>query len=421
MKKIFIMFVALILALPLLFTHSFKTVNAAYNSTDEFGGSKVVTNLNFELIKSVTGYSSTGNYEHTLLNFIHPATAITSFSLVYYNGSERVAGIRFYDINFQLSHSNDRNFYFYFPSYIANNWEKRITYYYNTEAYPANLNSLTTYIESIETNYSTWSHNPLAFSIANDSPETKQSLFNKVHAKMQEAYQINLENTNDAPVFVKGGSLIELPTPTKTGHTFGGWFVDAALTIPFTTSIMPGENITIYAKWTINNYLIYLVNQGIVLMPPLSVQYNAQIPVLPTLTWTGHTFAGWFTDTALTTPFTTTTMPAENLTAYAKWTITETGEPVDPVEPTDPTSPEEPCEPTAPGRESLFETLKRKMIDPFNEKALKPIYRAVIKPLADLLSAPAWAIWAGLTFIVLVLIPAIFKKLLKNNKKTNEQ
>ena len=41
-------------------------------------------------------------------------------------------------------------------------------------------------------------------------------------------------------------------------------------------------------------------------------------PTAPTKT--GYTFAGWYSDAGLTTPYTFTTMPASSITLYAKWT-----------------------------------------------------------------------------------------------------
>lgn len=48
---------------------------------------------------------------------------------------------------------------------------------------------------------------------------------------------------------VAAGDLIgALPTPTRNGFEFLGWF-DASLTNPFTETIMPGHNLNLYAKW----------------------------------------------------------------------------------------------------------------------------------------------------------------------------
>ena len=42
-----------------------------------------------------------------------------------------------------------------------------------------------------------------------------------------------------------------LPTATREGYTFGGWFADAALSVPLTA--MPAKNVTVYAYWAEEN------------------------------------------------------------------------------------------------------------------------------------------------------------------------
>ena len=56
---------------------------------------------------------------------------------------------------------------------------------------------------------------------------------------------------------------ITLPTPTKTGYAFGGWYSDSSLTTFVGTegaSYTPEEDITLYAKWTENTFVITLDN-----------------------------------------------------------------------------------------------------------------------------------------------------------------
>ena len=50
--------------------------------------------------------------------------------------------------------------------------------------------------------------------------------------------------------------LSALPTPTKTGYTFAGWYEDAAFTTAAGTSIPAGStgNKTFYAKWTVSGF-----------------------------------------------------------------------------------------------------------------------------------------------------------------------
>jgi uncharacterized repeat protein (TIGR02543 family) len=52
-------------------------------------------------------------------------------------------------------------------------------------------------------------------------------------------------------------SIINLPTnPTREGHTFIGWFEDVNLSIAFELENIPSRNVTLYAKWQINQYTI---------------------------------------------------------------------------------------------------------------------------------------------------------------------
>jgi uncharacterized repeat protein (TIGR02543 family) len=58
---------------------------------------------------------------------------------------------------------------------------------------------------------------------------------------------------NHATQVVKGGTLAEPATPTKTGSTFDGWYKEAALNtlINFPYDVSPvTANFTLYAKWT---------------------------------------------------------------------------------------------------------------------------------------------------------------------------
>ena len=50
---------------------------------------------------------------------------------------------------------------------------------------------------------------------------------------------------------------VNKPTnPTKEGYTFDGWYIDKELTVSYLFSTMPSENITLYAKWIVNQYSI---------------------------------------------------------------------------------------------------------------------------------------------------------------------
>ena len=97
--------------------------------------------------------------------------------------------------------------------------------------------------------------------------------------------------------------------PTKTGYTFGGW----DKTIPGT---MPAENVTVKAQWTINQYTITFDTDGGSKIDPITQNYGTKITGPKDPTKTGYTFGGW----DKTIPG---TMPAENVTVKAQWTINQ--------------------------------------------------------------------------------------------------
>ena len=103
------------------------------------------------------------------------------------------------------------------------------------------------------------------------------------------------------------GTAITPPAaPTRTGYTFAGWDRE----IP---TAMPAENMTITARWQVNQYTITFKpengGQDIV----IKQDYGTAITTPANPTKTGYTFAGW----DKTIP---STMPAENITLTARWT-----------------------------------------------------------------------------------------------------
>ena len=109
-----------------------------------------------------------------------------------------------------------------------------------------------------------------------------------------------------APITQDYGTAITAPAdPTKTGYTFAGW-------TPAIPTTMPAENMTIKAKWTVNQYTLTFDTNGGSTIAPITQDYGTAITAPADPTKTGYTFAGW-------TPAIPSTMPAENLTVTAQW------------------------------------------------------------------------------------------------------
>ncbi|ECB9822649.1 hypothetical protein FL865_14210 [Listeria monocytogenes] len=115
--------------------------------------------------------------------------------------------------------------------------------------------------------------------------------------------------------------------PTKTGHTFAGWFSTSAATggTQLTTSYKQAAgNVTWYARWTRNNYTQGFHGNGNTggTTPARTVAYDATSTVPAGPTKTGFSFVGWFNtiaDTGGTQLTTSYRQPAYNVTWYARW------------------------------------------------------------------------------------------------------
>ena len=117
------------------------------------------------------------------------------------------------------------------------------------------------------------------------------------------------------------GSIITYPSsPSKTGHTFVGW--DSEITT------VPDHDVTVNVKWTINQYIITFIFRNGDEPEIRTIPYNASIEYPKNMTREEFTFAGWYEDANFSTPFNETTMPAQSITLYAKWTSIDTWEPV---------------------------------------------------------------------------------------------
>lgn len=100
--------------------------------------------------------------------------------------------------------------------------------------------------------------------------------------------------------------------PTKTGYTFAGW--TPTMTSGVTT--MPAANTTYVANWTINQYTITFNSNGGSPVASITQDYNTSVTAPANPTKTGYTFAGWSEPVP-------STMPAENKTLTANWTINQ--------------------------------------------------------------------------------------------------
>jgi len=122
--------------------------------------------------------------------------------------------------------------------------------------------------------------------------------------------------------------VVSLPTPTRSGFSFGGWFSDVGLTTSVGAggaSYAPTGDITLYAKWVGASYTVLFDYNGATggnPADPVTYSTGGTAITLPTPTREGYSFVGWYSDIGLTTLVGVgggSFAPTSNQTIYAKW------------------------------------------------------------------------------------------------------
>ena len=112
------------------------------------------------------------------------------------------------------------------------------------------------------------------------------------------------------PITQNYGTAVVAPAaPTRVGHTFAGWD-------PAVPATMPADNPTLVAQWTVNQYTITFDSAGGSAVDPITQNYGTAVVAPAAPTRVGHTFAGW-------DPAVPATMPADNPTLVAQWTVNQ--------------------------------------------------------------------------------------------------
>ncbi|MCS1384118.1 InlB B-repeat-containing protein [Lysinibacillus sphaericus] len=128
------------------------------------------------------------------------------------------------------------------------------------------------------------------------------------------------------PQFVNDQTLVvEPPAPTKQGHTFEGWYKEAALTNKwdFMNDVVSSP-ITLYAKWKVVQHEVTFNTGGGSAMPSQLVDDNTVLigPSVPMKQ--GYIFAGWYKEAALINQWDLTNdVVTSATTLFAKWKVVQ--------------------------------------------------------------------------------------------------
>lgn len=125
-----------------------------------------------------------------------------------------------------------------------------------------------------------------------------------------------------------GQTFGTLPTPTKSGFTFDGWYLDQARTQAVVSTTVVSGNVTLYAKWVaVTETFTVTFDPGLGEVIPGSRQVPAGSTVLPpNADYMNHELIGWFKESTFVNEwdFDVDTVTSD-ITLYAKWELIPEG------------------------------------------------------------------------------------------------
>ena len=144
--------------------------------------------------------------------------------------------------------------------------------------------------------------------------------------------KLNANGGRVSPSSVKAESgktyLNALPTPTRSGWKFAGWYTTKTGGTKITSTTKATANCTVYAHWTrIKNYTVtFDANGGSVYQEAKFVYPGVAYKALPTPTRPGYHFKGWYPKKSGGVKVTETTRVnlTANQTLYAQWQTSAT-------------------------------------------------------------------------------------------------
>lgn len=175
-----------------------------------------------------------------------------------------------------------------------------------------------------------------AWDYANDKVTDNITLYAKWAAN---TYTITFDTAGGSEVITKtievtyGEQFGDMPVPKREGYVFLGWYdalvggkcygdSDGKSTSPYDKDV----SITLYAQWAeAPSRMVYFNTCGGTMTGPVEVLHKLNTPIAKpdNPTKPGHTFNGWYTDSALTQAWNFDDWVTGELKLYAGWTVNQ--------------------------------------------------------------------------------------------------
>ena len=163
--------------------------------------------------------------------------------------------------------------------------------------------------------------------VTTDTVFTKNSI---IYAHWQEqtaqeytvTFDANGGSVSTTSTTTKDGKLESLPTPTRGGYDFLGWYTEKDGGEKVTTDTFFTENSTIYAHWqkqAAQEYTVTFDANGGSVNPSSATTKDGKLESLPAPTYDGYDFLGWYTQKDGGEKVITDTVFTKDTTIYAHW------------------------------------------------------------------------------------------------------
>ena len=134
----------------------------------------------------------------------------------------------------------------------------------------------------------------------------------------------NLVSGSDSIVVPIGTSITTLPTVSRNGYTFDGWYTAQTGGTQVTEQTVVTGAMKVFARWTENETkatVTFNGNGGTSPEASRQIDINTSYVTLPMATRNGYTFSGWYTAETGGTRVNTTDIVTKSVTLYAHWTV----------------------------------------------------------------------------------------------------
>ncbi|MDR0853967.1 MAG: InlB B-repeat-containing protein [Clostridiales Family XIII bacterium] len=141
------------------------------------------------------------------------------------------------------------------------------------------------------------------------------------------SHTVTFDANGGSPVSSKavnsGVSIGTLPTTTRTGYAFDGWYTESVGGTKISEETTVTANTTYYAHWIANQFLVKFDSLGGSAIENWTVNFGDALGVLPVSTRSGYTLDGWYTSAIGGTKISENTKITAKATFYAHWSEKE--------------------------------------------------------------------------------------------------